>query len=72
MCKVTHGLKGFLFLFQLGVGLGELFLDLVQFVLNLLDLLLQGTDFFLSLGEKEGTVRLAVAGTARLSAPSQL
>lgn len=49
--KVTYGLEGLLLLFQLGGGLGKGLLNLVQLVLDLLDLLLEGTDFFLSLRE---------------------
>ena len=50
--KVTYSLEGLLLLLELGGGLGQVLLDLVQFVLNLLDLLLQSANFLLSLVQK--------------------
>jgi hypothetical protein len=47
--KMTHVLQGLVLLFQLGVGLEQRFLDLVEVVLQLLHLLLESTDLFLSL-----------------------
>ena len=49
MCKVAYRLKGLLLLFQLGGGLGQGFLDLVQLVLDLLDFLLESANFLLGL-----------------------
>lgn len=48
----TYVLKSFLLLFQLGVNLHELLLSLIEFIFNGLDLLLQLTGFFFSLGYK--------------------
>lgn len=52
----TYILEGLFLLFQLSVNLGELFLGLIEVVLNLLDLLLEGTRLFLALSQ-ERTVR---------------
>jgi hypothetical protein len=47
--KETYGLEGLLLLFQFAVDLGELFLGLVEFILNGLDLLLESAGLLFEL-----------------------
>ena len=45
----THNLKGLILLIQFGVCISQVFLNLIQFILYLLYLLLKCSDLFLCL-----------------------
>lgn len=50
--KNSYGLEGFILLFEFVVGLGKWLLYLIQLIFDLLDFLLESSNFFLWLQQK--------------------